>query len=190
MSNPASPSTSEASSPCEKHRKPWPPASDEVFFVEDYDIPKSVHVDLREIEFLSDDDPAFFIHYASDTEIHAALALAGSPVPQGVNAAASAVAFRQFVRNFFVQISPNCRVPQQAPAVGFSECAFQRLSNHEAGHILNMSIPWAAWMVTVSATPGARTGTAYEMTPSPGGAAGGGRSPQCQHIRRPLFIVP
>ena len=112
-------------------------------------------------------------------------------LPQAINAAASAIAFRQFVRNFFVQISPNCRVPQQAPAVGFSECAFQRLSNHEAGNVHKMSIlPWVAWVVTVSATAGARTGTAYEMRLSPGGAAGDGRSPQCQHIRWPLFIVP
>lgn len=195
MSNPTSPAASastgsESSSPCKKRRKQWPPASEEIFLVDDYDIPSEVDVDLRKIEFLSVDDPVFFIHYASDIEIHAALALAGSPVPQGATAAASAIAFRQFVRTFFIQISPNCRVPQQAPAAGFSECALQRRSNQEAGNVLNMSIPWAAWMVTVSATAGARTGTAYEMTPSPGGAAGGGRSPQCQHIRRPLFIVP
>ena len=188
MSNPASPATSASSV---SSRKSWPPALDKGFLVEDYDIPKEViDVNLMEIEFLSEDDPAFFIHYASDTEIHAALAVAGSPVSQGVNAAASAVAFRQFVRAFFLHISPNCRVQQQAPGVGFSDCAFQRLSNHEAGDVLNRSIIWAAWMVTVSSTAGARTGTAYEMTPSTGGAAGGGRSPQCQHIRRPLFIVP
>ncbi|KAL3902238.1 MAG: hypothetical protein SGARI_005933, partial [Bacillariaceae sp.] len=199
--NPASPSKSEESSPPEeslKYRKPWPPASDEIFLIEDFDIPKSVDVDLRKIEFLSRDDPAFFIHYASDAEIHASLAVAGSPVPQGASAAASGVAFRQFVQNFFVQISPNCRVPSQpvppavvgvspVPAV-YSTCAFQRLSNHEAGNVLNMSMQYIIWVAAVLATPGARTGTVFEMTPSPGGAAGGGRSPQCQPIRRPIFL--
>lgn len=160
-------------------RKVWPPArKDEVFLVEDYDMPNDVvDVNLMKIEFLSVDDPAFFIHYASDAEIHTALALAGSPVPQGGTAAASAVAFRLFVQHFFAQISPTCGVPRLAPAVGPSECAFQRLSNHEAGDVLNLSIPWAGWMVTVSTTAGARTGSCYEMTPSAGGAVAGGRSP-------------
>jgi hypothetical protein len=143
------------------------------------------------IEFWSVDDPAFLVDYASDAEIHAALAVAGSPVAQGANAAASAVAFRQWVFNFFVTTSPNCCVPRQAPlAAGYSDCCFQRLSNLEAVQIANLSVAHAAWMIQVLATAGARTGVAYQLTPSPAGAAGGGRSPQGCESRFPLFLVP
>ena len=95
--------------------------------------------------------------YASDAEIHAALAVAGSPVAQGANAAASAVAFRQWVFNFFVATSPNCRVPRYAPHPGHSDCCFQRLSNLEAIQIANLSVAHAAWMLQVLATAGVRT---------------------------------
>jgi hypothetical protein len=142
------------------------------------------------IEFLSVDDPAFLVDYASDAEIHAALAVAGSPVAQGANAAASAVAFRQWVFKFFVATSPNCRVTRHAPLPGHSDCCFQRLSNLEAIQIANLSVAHAAWMLQVLATAGARTGVAYQLKPSPGGAAGGVRSPQGAESRFPLFLVP
>ena len=173
-----------------EHRKPWPPPHNTEFLVEDFTIPHEIDVDVMAIEFLSVDDPAFLVHYASDSEIHSALSLAGAPVAQGATAAASAAAFRQWVVNFFVTTSANCRVPRQPPRAGFSDCCFQCLSNHEVIGIANRSTAYAAWMLQVSATAGARTGVAYQMTPSPGGSAGGGRSPQGTESRMPLFIIP
>jgi hypothetical protein len=88
-------------------KKPWPPPSNELVRITDYAIPPEIDVDVLAIEFLSmdddDDDRSFLIHYASDAEIHVALGLPGSPVVQdGANdAAASAVAFRQWVVHFF-----------------------------------------------------------------------------------------
>lgn len=64
-----------------EHRKPWPPPPDTAFLVEDFTIPREIDVDIMAIEFLSVDDPAFLVHYASDVEIHNALSLPGTPVP-------------------------------------------------------------------------------------------------------------
>jgi hypothetical protein len=91
----SSSASSESSSPpvIEKkyHRKkPWPPvglSDNGVFLLEDYIIPAEIvdNVDLMKMEFRSVDnnEPAFFIHYALDMEIHTALGLTGSPVPPG-----------------------------------------------------------------------------------------------------------
>ena len=189
MSNPASPSSS-PSSKGDSTRKSWPPPSDEVHLIGDFTIPKEIDVDVTKIEFLSVDDPAFVIHYASDVEIHAALGVAGSPVPQAVNPVASAAAFRQWVVARFVAISANCRTPRAAPAAGFSECCFQRMSNHEATQLSNTSFGYHNWHGNVFARPGARTGVSYILSPSPGGAAGGGRSPHSSESRCPFFIIP
>lgn len=46
---------------------------------------------------MSEDDPGLAFSYAPDAAIHAILGIAGSPVPQGPNAAASSGAFRAWV---------------------------------------------------------------------------------------------
>ena len=187
--NPASPSSSSDTSA--SPRKPWPPPSDELHLIGDFAIPHEIDVDVTTIEFLSIDDPAFVIHYALDAEIHAALGVVGSPVPQGGNPAASAVAFRQWVVGQFVAISGQiCRTPRAAPLVGHSDCCFQRMSNHEAIAMNNTSFAHHLWHGNVVATGGARTGVAYQLTPSPGGAGAGGRSPRSSESRCPFFIVP
>ncbi|CAB9505796.1 expressed unknown protein [Seminavis robusta] len=104
MSTP--PASSSSSGESLQQRKPWPPPSNELFLLDDYIIPKNIDVAVMSIEFLSVDDPAFLVDYASDAEFHAALALAGSPVAQGADAAASAVAFRQWVFNFSWKPAP------------------------------------------------------------------------------------
>ena len=169
--------------------KPWPPPSKVPFFIGDYSLPKKIDVDVMSIKFLSVNDPAFLVDYASDDEIHAALAVTGSPVAQGTTATASASAFRQWVVNFFVAISPHCRMPRQSPLTGFSDCCFQRLSNLEAIQIANVSIDHTAWMLQVLATAGARTGVAFQLFPSHGGG-GGHCSLQGSESRVPVFLVP
>lgn len=192
MTNPASPgSSSSSSSTSDSTRQPWPPPSDEAHLIGDFALPKEIDVDVMSIEFLSVDDPAFVIHYASDVEIHAALGAAGSPVPQAAgNPGASAAAFRAWVVARFVAISANCRTPRAAPAAGNSDCCFQRMSNHEAITLANTSFAYHVWHGNVAGTAGARTGVAYQLTPSAGGAAAGGRSPQSSESRSPFFIVP
>jgi hypothetical protein len=94
------------------------------------------------------------------------------------------------------------RVPRRPPLTGYSDCVFQRFSHHEAIVLANESTAYAAWMLQVSGTVGARTGTAYLLLlppmPAGGGAAaddgggggGGRRSPQATESRIPLFIIP
>ena len=194
MSNPASPANSDSSyggvSPIKK--KEWPPQDGDTkpFLVGDFDVP--IDVDLTRIEFLSVDDPAFFCIYASDAEIHAALGIPGAPVVQGATPALSAATFRAFVVAEFAAVSNMgiCGVARLPPAVGNSDSAFQRLSNAEATALTNRQAAYAIWGGTVAATAGASTGLLYEMTPSPGGAAGGGRSPQAQQTRRLIYFAP
>ena len=158
-------------------------------------------VDAMSLEFLSgDNDIAFLVDYASEDEIHTALAVTGSPVAQEKTAAASASAFRQWVVDFFVAINPKCRVPRQSPLVGDSECCFQHFSNLEAIQIANKSMIHIPWMLQVVATPGARTGVAYQLflsSPSPGGGgetADGGDAGHCSphgaESRIPAFLIP
>ena len=190
MMNPASPASS-CSSASASPQKSWPPPSDKLHLIGDFAIPEEIDVDVTTIEFLSVDDPAFVIHYASDAEIHAALAVAGSPVPQGANPAASAAAFRQWVVARFVAISgTNCRTPRAAPLAGNSDCCFQRMSNPEAITLGNASFACHIWHGNVVGTCGARTGVTYQLTPSAGGAAAGGQSPQSSESRSPFFMVP
>lgn len=192
MVNPASPASScSSTSTSAPPRKSWPPPSDELHLIGDFAIPKEIDVDVTAIEFLSVDDPAFVIHYASDAEIHAALAVPGSPVALGGNPAASAASFRTWVVARFVAISgANCRTPRAPPAGGNSDCCFQRMSNHEAITLGNTSFAYHIWHGNVIGTVGARTGVTYQLTPSAGGAAAGGRSPQSSESRSPFFIVP
>jgi hypothetical protein len=152
----------------------WPPTTD-VFNLSECH-PPNFDVELTLLKFLSQDDPAYFFVYEADASIHAACGIAGSPVLQGVDAADSAARLRAWVAARFGEISPNCRIPIRGG--GFSEHAFERLSNVEAarlGYALTVNV--AAW-VTAMMAAGVRVGTCYIATPSPGGAAGGGRSPQ------------
>ena len=194
MINPASPANSDSScgglSPIKK--KEWPPRDDDTkpFLVGDFEVP--IDVDLTRIEFLSVDDPAFFCIYASDAEIHVALGIPGAPVIQGATPALSAAAFKAFVMAEFGAVCNMgvCGVARLPPALGNSDSAFQRLSNAEATALTNRQAAFFIWAGTVAATAGASTGLLYEMTPSPGGAAGGGRSPQAQQTRRLSYFAP
>jgi hypothetical protein len=192
MCNPAASSPSDSScsggSVCQIGKKSWPPpdAAKEPFLVGDFLIP--IDVDLTRIEFATEDDPAFFCIYASDAEIHTALGIPGAPVPQGPTPALSAAAFRAFVVSEFAAVcnAAICSVARLPHGTGNSDSAFQRLSNREATDLTNRQIErYIMWGATVAATVGAATGLVYEMTPSPGGAAGGGRSPQAGGGRSP-----
>ena len=195
MNNPASPSSSDSScgGRSVNEKKAWPPQDGDTkpFVVDDFNVP--IDVDLTQIEFLSLDDPAFFFIYASDIEIHTALGVPGAPVGQGATPALSAAAFKAFVvAEFGAVVNMNvCGVARLPPAAGNSDSAFQRLSNAEATTLTNRSIFYhLQWVASVDNTVGASTGIVYEMTPSPGGAAGGGRSPQAQQTRRLIYFVP
>lgn len=194
MSNPASPANSSSScgSVSSIQKKTWPPRNGDTkpFLVGDFDVP--IDVDLTHIKFLSVDDPAFFCTYASDSEIHAALGIPGAPAVQGATPALSAAAFKAFVVAEFGAVCNmgNCGVARLPPALGNSDSAFQRLSNAEATALTNRQAAYFIWGGTVAATAGASTGLLYEMTPSQGGAAGGGRSPQAQQTRRLCYFSP
>jgi hypothetical protein len=199
MSNPAaasSPSDSSCSgggSVCQIGKKSWPPPPDSAkkpFLVEDFLIP--IDVDLTRIEFASEDDPAFFCIYASDAEIHAALGIPGAPVAQGATPVVSAAAFRAFVVSEFTAVCDMnvCGVARLPPGIGNSDSAFQRLSNREAENLINRQTAYFGWAAALQATPGPGTGLAYVMTPSAGGAAGGGRSPQAQQTGRFSYFLP
>jgi hypothetical protein len=157
-----------------------PPDADEVPFL----------VNLTRIEFASVHDPAFFIMYASDAEIHAALGVhplpagACAPVPQGATPALSAAAFRAFVVSEFTAVCDNCRVPRVPPGIGNSDSAFQRLSDEEAEELSNRGVvTYLAWGATVAATAGAATGLLFIMRPSPRGA-------DAQQTRRLTYLAP
>ena len=195
MSNRASPTSSESScgGGSAIKKKAWPPQDGDTkpFLVGDFAVP--IDVDLTQIEFLTVDDPAFFCIYSSDAEIHAALGIPGAPAAQGVTAALSAAAFKAFVVAEFKAVCNMsiCGVARLPPApVGNSDSAFQRLSNTEATALTNRQPPYYGWAFAVAGTAGASTGLLYEMTQSPGGAAGGGRSPQAQQTRRLCYFVP
>jgi hypothetical protein len=57
----------------EQSRRPQPPPSNNIVSIEDYNILDEIDVDVMQIDFLSVDEPAFLVHYASDAEIHTAL---------------------------------------------------------------------------------------------------------------------
>ena len=175
MSYPASPTSWESAI----EKKAWPPQDCDTkpFLVDDFAVP--IDVDLTQLEFLTVDDPAFFCIYSSEAEIHAALGIPGAPVAQGATAALSAAAFKAFVVAEFTAVCNMniCGVARLPPAMGNSDSAFQRLSNAEATALTNRQPPYYGWAFAVAGTAGASTGFLYEMTPGPGGAAGGGRSP-------------
>jgi hypothetical protein len=83
-----------------------------------------------------------------------------------------------------------CGVARLPLALGNSDSACQRLSNAEATVLTNRQAARFIWGGIVAFTAGASTGLLYEMTPSPGGAVGGGRSPQAQQTRRLAYFAP
>jgi len=134
----------------------------------------SIPFDLEKLEFLSEDDPAVFITYASDASIHAACGLAGSPVAQQANPAATAAMLRAWVQGQFLAASSNCTAMEGPPPGVPSTSAFQRLSNAEFTTLVNGGFPFLVW-VTAMVAAGASLGKMYQAT-LPGGR--GGRSPQ------------
>lgn len=93
----------------------------------------------------SKEDPGIAIEYADDNTLHQVCALPNSLVPQGANAAASAVAFRTWMVEVITGICPNSAVPRTAG--GFSDAHFQHLTLPEYAAVLNAftgntALPW------------------------------------------------
>jgi len=59
---------------------------------------------------VSEDDPGIVIEYASDDQIHQALAIAGSPIPQELSARLSAINFKNWVYDVIHRIQPQADV--------------------------------------------------------------------------------
>lgn len=162
-----------------KGKKCGPPPAGS-FLLSHFQPPSIPDFDLEKLEFLSDDDPAVFIDYASDADIHAVCGLAGSPVAQAANPATTADNLRAWVRGQFLAASPFCTV-MAGPSPGTpSTSAFQRLSNGEFFTLQNGGAPFIVWMNAMVAA-GASLGRLYAVTPMLDG--GGGRSPQAHHVR-------
>jgi len=75
------------------------------------------------------DDPGIAIEYADDQTIHAGLQLAGSPIPPGINATASAAAFRAWIVGIITGIHAGCQVALLGG--GHSDSHFDHLTHAE-----------------------------------------------------------
>lgn len=156
----------------------WPPPEDSPFSLGEFHPP--IPVDLKKLKFLSREDPAVFLVYEDDATVHAACGLPGSLVPQQATPEQTAAALRNHVVQLFLQVSPGCRVADGSGAV--SESVFQRLSNAEWNALGDHNPTYLQWGLSMN-NANLQVGKLYVATPSPGGAAGGGRSPQAQRVR-------
>ncbi len=94
----------------------------------------------RFIEDCKDGDPAIHVTVACDEVLHRALAVAGSPVPQQANAAASGRAFRDFITGVFpagrMEGGGWFEAPSRGAPVGNADearsASFNALTNEEA----------------------------------------------------------
>lgn len=112
-----------------------------------------------------ENDPGLAFCFASDAEIHAALAVGVPPVAQEIgNPQQSAHAFKLWLYNMICGIQPLASVP--AGAGGPSMEMYQHLTTDEYQQFLNviMAPPLSTWITAVR-NGGGHLGTMYCITP-------------------------
>ena len=142
-----------------------PPAPGEavVFNLYQFHFPS---VDVRVLQFASDDDPAVFAIFSSDAMLDNVCALPNCPIVQGATPAASAINVRQWVSNQFLAVNPACAVVNPFP--GIPPQAFHLLTQQQFFTVCGLLTP--VWVVDVF-NAGLSFGCLYVCTPT-GTAAG------------------
>ncbi len=84
---------------------------------------------IQEMQVGVDEDPGISIYWSEASILHACLALAGSPVPQGINPLESERAIKDWFANIVLDIAPNAHVNDYA--------YYQHITMSEYGRITN-----------------------------------------------------
>jgi hypothetical protein len=120
---------------------------------------------LHRMEVGDEADPGIAIGWNDDAAIHACLGVAGAPVSQGPNAAASSVAMRSWFSCIVTGVNPNSPVnlPGGAPSAEF----FHHLTLPQYGQIVMQLIspPVIVWTAALDGA-GLSAGRFYMVTAS------------------------
>ena len=154
----------------------WPPPPGRIFSLSDYHPP--MDFDLQQLQFLSEDDPAFFMTYSTAEVVHAALAQPNPPVPQGANPAASLTALQNWVHDIMVRHGGAGVTVPPGNALHASRTVYQCFTNPQHTNVINDLIAGShpAWIGGMFAN-GLSVGALYVATPT-----GGRNSPQAVRL--------